>query len=184
MSAINEARVGTTLTRTGSGGARLVPLMNGWCKSCFGRCVFDLKCECEALPVRHLKAGEVLFEEGGRSGCLYFMISGCVEVSRAGTLVAKIDTPGLVLGEVSILLERSHIAGVKALADCAFHVAEDPEAFLREHPQVCLYLARSLAKKVDVTTCYLVDLKQQYGGQEGQLGMVHEVIESLLLMKC
>ena len=157
--------------------------MTSWCESCFKSGVCDLKFECEALPIRYLKAGEVLFEEGGRSGHLYFMIAGCVEISRAGTTVAKIDTPGLVLGEVSILLERPHIAGVKALENCAFHVAEDPEAFLREHPQVCLFLARSLAKKVDVTTCYLVDLKQQYEGEEGQLGMVHEVIESLLLMK-
>lgn len=145
--------------------------------------VFDFKCECEGLPVRSVKAGEILIEEGGQSGSLYFLIEGEVEISRAGTTVARIDTPGLVLGEISILLDRPHIAEVRALTDCSFHVAEDPETFLHEHPEVSLYIARSLARKVDVTTCYLVDLKQQYGGEDGQLGMVHEVIDSLLQIK-
>ncbi|MBK1828253.1 cyclic nucleotide-binding domain-containing protein [Haloferula rosea] len=145
--------------------------------------MFDFKCECEALPTRRFAAGEVVIEEGAKSGALYFLIDGSVEISRDGTLVAKLDTPGLVLGEISILLDRTHIAEVRAVEDCSFHVAEDPEKFLHDHPKVSLYIARSLAKKVDVTTCYLVDLKQQYGAEEGQLGMVHEVIDSLLQVK-
>ncbi len=142
--------------------------------------MFDFKCECEDLPVRDYKSGEVVIEEGGRSSCLYFLIEGCVEVSRDGTPVAKLNTPGLVLGEISILLDRPHIAEIRAVEDCSFHIAEDPEAFLHDHPKASLYIARSLARKVDLTTCYLVDLKQQYGGEEGQLGMVHEVLDSLL----
>lgn len=151
--------------------------------ACFVGAVFDFLSECAQLPVRDYKAGEVVIEEGGKSGHLFFLIKGTVEISRDGTVVAKIGEPGLVLGEISILLDRPHIAEVRAEEDCSFHVAEDPEAFLDAHPQVSLHMARALAKKVDVTTCYLVDLKQQYGGEEGQLGMVHEVIDSLLQMK-
>lgn len=150
---------------------------------CFLVSVFDFKSECEELPVRQFAAGDVIIHEGGRSGFLYFLIEGKVVISRNGTPVAEIDAPGSVLGEISILLDRPHIAEVRAMGDCSFHIAEDPEQFLHDHPQVSLYIARSLAKKVDLTTCYLVDLKQQYGGEDGQLGMMHEVIDSLLQVK-
>jgi len=155
-------------------------LRRGWC---FTVSVFDFECECEDLPVRRFAAGDVIIEEGGRSGFLYFLIEGKVVVSRNGTAVAEIDSPGAVLGEVSILLDRPHTAEVRAAEDCSFHIAEDPDQFLHDHPKVSLYIARSLAKKVDLTTCYLVDLKQQYGGEDGQFGMMHEVIDSLLQVK-
>ena len=55
--------------------------------------------------------------------------------------------------------------------------------FLRDHPEVNLYIARSLAKKVDALGCYLADLKQQYADEEGHLGMVGEVLDAMMGMK-
>jgi CRP-like cAMP-binding protein len=128
-------------------------------------------------------AGEVIIQEGARSGALYFLKEGKVEVSRGGVGLAEIEEAGTVLGEISILLDRPHIAEVKAAGTVRMHVASDAEAFLREHPEVNLHIARSLAKKVYSMSCYLVDLKRQYEGEEGHLGMVHEVLDSLMNLK-
>ena len=139
--------------------------------------------ECCELPIREFEDGEVVITEGGRSGALYFLKEGKVEIVRQGVILACEGEPGMVLGEISILLDRPHNAEVRAVGRAAFHVAANAEEFLKEHPEVNLTIARSLAKKVDAMGCYLVDLKQQYAGEEGHLGMVHEVLDSLMGMK-
>jgi CRP-like cAMP-binding protein len=145
--------------------------------------VIDIACECEGLPVREYQPDEVIIVEGGRSGALYFLKAGQVVVSREGVVLAELGEAGTVLGEISILLDRPHIAEVRADGPVEMHIAEDAEAFLREHPEVNLYIARALAKKVDAMSCYLTDLKRQYEGEEGHLGMVHEVLDSIMNLK-
>jgi len=145
--------------------------------------MIDLDSDCTGLPLRDFAADEVILEEGGRSGALYFLKCGRVEVSRAGQVLATVDKPGTVLGEVSILLDRPHMAEVKALVPTSFHIAADAERYLAEHPGVTVYLARELAKKVDTMACYLSDLKAQYADDDSHLGMVHEVLDSLLQLK-
>jgi len=145
--------------------------------------MIDIKCECMDLPLRDYEPGEVIIEEGGRSGALYFLVEGKVEVIRAGVRLATIEETGTVLGEISILLDRPHMAEVKAVEKSVFHVASDAEGFLRDHPDVNLYIARTLAKRVDSLSCYLVDLQRQYAGDESHLGMVHEVLDSLMRVK-
>ena len=145
--------------------------------------MIDIDCECCGLPTRAFSEGETVVEEGGRSGCLFFLLSGVLEVRRGEVLIGEVADKGSVIGEISVLLDRPHTAGVTAKTDAVFHVAEDPEGFLREHPEVNLHIARDLAKKVDALTCYITDLKQQYEGEEGHLGMVHEVLDSLVHLK-
>ena len=135
------------------------------------------------MPLKEFAPGEIVITEGGRSGALYFLVEGKVEVTREGVSLALIEEPGTVLGEISILLDRPHIAEVRAVDRTVFHMAADAETFLKEHPAVNLYLARSLAKKVDAMSCYLADLKQQYAGDDSGLGMVGEVLDSLMQLK-
>ncbi|MGB6219870.1 Crp/Fnr family transcriptional regulator [Haloferula sp.] len=145
--------------------------------------MIDINCECCDLPTRKFSEGEVIIREGGRSGCLFFLVSGVLEVRRGEVLIGEISDSGSVIGEISVLLDRPHTAGVTAKTDATFHVAEDAVSFLREHPEVNLHIALDLAKKVDALTCYITDLKQQYEGDEGHLGMVHEVLDSLVHLK-
>lgn len=145
--------------------------------------MIDINCECRDLPTREFSEGEIIVKEGSRSGCLFFLLGGVLEITRAGVLIGEIAEKGSVVGEISVLLDRPHTAEVTAKTDVIFHVAEDPESFLREHPEVNLHIARDLAKKVDGLTCYITDLKQQYEGDEGHLGMVHEVLDSLVHLK-
>jgi CRP/FNR family cyclic AMP-dependent transcriptional regulator len=52
--------------------------------------------------------------------------------------------------------------------------------FLQDNPAANVELSRLLAKRLDGVTNYLVDLKQQFSDQDNHLGMVDEVLESLL----
>lgn len=145
--------------------------------------MIDVASHCQGLPVRNYEEGDLVIKEGGRSGALFILRSGSVEIRKSGQLLATISEPGSVLGEISILLDRPHTAEVRAVEASEFHLAEHAETFLSERPEIAIYLARALARKVDTMSCYLVDLKQQYADQEGGLGMVHEVLDSLLQPK-
>ncbi|NIP93287.1 MAG: cyclic nucleotide-binding domain-containing protein, partial [Akkermansiaceae bacterium] len=108
---------------------------------------------------------------------------GKVEVVRGGIRIALVEEPGAVLGEISVLLDRPHMAEVRAMGKAFFYVARDAERFLNEHPAVNLHIACTLAKRVDALGCYLADLKQQYADDESHLGMVGEVLDSLMLFR-
>ena len=90
------------------------------------------------------------------------------------------DSAGSIFGDVSVLLELPHMATVKTLEPSVFHVAEDALAFLRSKPEAHLHLSRLLAKRLNSVTNYLVDLKSQFEDRDDHLGMVDEVLESLL----
>ena len=139
-----------------------------------------MELECRDLPTRDFMPGEVVVEEGKKSGHLYFLKSGSLEISRDGVAIAELSEPGTVIGEISILLDRPHTAHVVASVPSVLYFVEDVDGFLRDHPEVNLFISRSLARRVDALTCYVVDLKQQFAEEEGHLGMVHEVLDSLL----
>ena len=46
-------------------------------------------------------AGTVLLAEGTKSGCLYVLAEGTLEVARGETQVAVISEPGSLFGEMS-----------------------------------------------------------------------------------
>jgi CRP-like cAMP-binding protein len=135
---------------------------------------------CAALPQRQFRAGEPILEEGKRSGVLYILASGSVEVLKGDLQVATVDTPGAFFGEVSALLDLPHMATVRALTDAKLFVAADALAFLESNKEIALSLARLLAKRLHSVTTYLVDLKRQFEGHESHLSMVDEVLETLV----
>lgn len=135
---------------------------------------------CAGLPVTERDAEATLLEEGGRSGCLYVLVEGKVGVFKGETCIATMGQPGAVFGELSVLLSQAHSATVRCLARSRFHVIEDSLAFLRANPEFTLHMSRMLAHRLNAMTRYLVDLKAQYEDRADHLGMVDEVLESLL----
>jgi CRP-like cAMP-binding protein len=135
---------------------------------------------CAGLPTRSFAADEVVLEERKRSGCLYVLVEGQVVIMKGETLVANISHPGAVFGDIAILLNQSHSATVRCLVPSRFYVIEEPAGFLEAHPKAGLALARGLAERLDSLTRYLVDVKAQYEDRSDHLGMVDEVLESLL----
>ena len=129
---------------------------------------------------RTVAAGTEVLHEGGRTGHLYVLIEGRLDVIRGDTVVASLSEPGAVLGEMSVLLDAPHTATVRAAADSVVYEIDDAASFLRQQPAVALVIARMLAQRLNVATTYLADLKHQYGGHGNHLAMVGDILQSMI----
>jgi len=140
----------------------------------------DLLDFCADLPVESTSAGEVLIEEGSPPGRMLVLVSGSLTVERDGVPIARIDTPGAVFGEMSVVLGKPATATLRADSDVRVHVIEDPMTFLVEQPGAALAVLQTTASRLDGLTQYVADVKQQLAGSEGHLGMVGEILDTLV----
>jgi len=136
--------------------------------------------KCAGVPRKQFASGTVLLSEGKTSGRLYVLAEGSVEVLRGDTQVAVIGEPGAVFGEMSVLLNRPHTATVRAASPISVFVFEDAESFLKSNPEIAFFVGKLLAERLNAATTYLVDLKRQFEGHGNHLGMVGEVLETLI----
>ena len=132
------------------------------------------------LPLATVPAGDILIEEGSDPTSMFVLVSGSVTIERDGVPFARGDTPGSVFGEMSVVLNRAATATVRATTDVQVRVIQDPEAFLMERPGAALLVLRTTASRLDGLTQYLVDVKGQFAGQEGHLGMVDQILDTLV----
>ncbi len=128
---------------------------------------------------REYAPGDLVIEQGGRTGEILVLVSGRVEILRDEVRLAKASEPGVVFGEMSVLLGVPATASVKALDPSVFVVIENPREFLMEHPEASLYVAELLARRLDDLNKYLIDVKRQYDGHD-HIGMVDEVLGALM----
>ena len=135
---------------------------------------------CAGVARKSFAPGTVLLSEGETSGRLYILAEGSVEVLRGDTQVALVGEAGSVFGEMSVLLNRPHTATVRAASPVGVFVFEDAESFLKSNPEIAFFLSRLLAERLNAATTYLVDLKRQFEGHGNHLGMVGEVLETLI----
>jgi CRP-like cAMP-binding protein len=135
---------------------------------------------CASMPERAVPAGQIILREGERSGALYVLIEGSVEIRKGDVQVNTVSDPGAVFGEMSVLLDAPHVATVRTLAPSRFHVSEDAARFLGSDPAVGLAVSKLLARRLNAVITYLADLKRQYGADDDHLGMVDEVLETLV----
>jgi CRP-like cAMP-binding protein len=134
---------------------------------------------CEGMETVSFSAGDVMFPEGGKTGCLYFLISGGVEVIKGETPITVIREPGSILGEVSMLLDQPHPASVEVIEDTICYVTRGGRDFLVAHPKIALAVAELLATRLKGMIGYLGDLKAQYEDRKDHLGMVDELLLNL-----
>lgn len=135
---------------------------------------------CRGLPEQAFAADELLIAEGGTDRRLYVLIEGEVEILKQGIAINTYSEPGALFGEVSILLRSPHTATVKALAPCRTYAIEDGAAFLQSHPEFAFHIATMLAQRLNSISSYLADMKSQFADYQNHLGMVDEVLETLL----
>ncbi|MFT4690455.1 MAG: CRP/FNR family cyclic AMP-dependent transcriptional regulator [Limisphaerales bacterium] len=135
---------------------------------------------CREMPVRELTVGEVLIAEGDPACPLFILEHGSFEIVKRDIRINVVSTPGAMFGEVSLLLEKPSMATVRALEASRVRAVDNGIEFLNQNPAANLELARLLAKRLNGVTSYLVDLRQQFSGNDDHLGMVDEVLESLL----
>ncbi len=141
------------------------------------RSILDL---CHGAPLRDFETGSVVLSEGESSGHLYVLKDGAVEVLRGKTQVAVVDEPGAVFGEMSALLHRPHTATVRAVTPIAVYAFDDAESFLESNPKLAFHIGQLLAARLNAATTYLADLKQQFEGHSDHLGMVGDVLDTLI----
>ncbi len=135
---------------------------------------------CADLPTRTYEAGEVILSEGGSNQSLFILIAGTVEILKEDLQLNIVSQPGAFFGEISVLLDTPHMATVRAMNRVRMYVAEDGASFLAARPELALGVARLVARRLRQMTTYLADLKHQFEDHEGHLGIVDEVLESLL----
>jgi CRP/FNR family cyclic AMP-dependent transcriptional regulator len=135
---------------------------------------------CQGLPAARFAPGDILLAEGDRSGKLYFLIEGQVEILKGDYQINVVSDPGAVFGEISILLGIPHMATVRAVAPTSAFAAADGDAFLQAHREIAYHLSKILAQRLHGVTSYLVDLKRQFEDHESHLGIVDEVLETLV----
>ena len=132
------------------------------------------------LPPQSFEAGQVLIREGTDAGALYFLVCGTVEVSKEGQSITRVRERGAMFGEMSVLLKCRHTATVTAVDRVECKVVQNPDEFLSAHPDVMLYISRTLARRLDSLNRYLVDIKTQFADRADHLGMVDEVLGAIM----
>lgn len=135
---------------------------------------------CRELPETRYEAGATLLDEGEQTGKLYILVDGRIEIVKGTFQVYFTSEPGSVFGEISALLDIPHTATVKTATACRLHVVDKADEFLQSRPDIAYHLSRLLAQRLQSVTSYLVDLKEQFEDQQDHLGMVDEVLESIL----
>lgn len=77
-------------------------------------------------------------------------------------------------------MDGPHAVTVTARSAVQLHVFDDAHNFFRSNTEVAFLIARLLAQRLNAATSYLVDLNQQFAGQDTHLAMVGEVLQSLI----
>jgi CRP/FNR family cyclic AMP-dependent transcriptional regulator len=142
-----------------------MPLISG--KSAFQKSL-------ATLPLVTYQSGEMVIVDGSRTGRLLILKTGSVAIMKENTEIARVAEPGAVFGELSVLLDQPHTAGVRALEISQFHVA-DATSVLTQDPIAVLYVATVLAHRLDAANHTLIQLKSQL-----QAGEPHSVVAKIV----
>ena len=130
-------------------------------------------------PRRALDQGEALITEGDEGGELYVLESGCLSVERDGVVIARIDEPGALIGEMAVLLGTDNSATVRAETAVSVRVIEDAIPFLERTPLVALQVATLACARLDATSALLVQLKKETHGKAGEQGLLSRIFSAL-----
>ena len=129
------------------------------------------------LPVIKHPARQVVLDAGSKTGRLFFLINGAVEVIKDGVSIANVSAPGSVFGEQSVLLDQPHSADVRTLEQSEFYVA-DAQTMLAGDPTVALYVAAILARRLDAANRLLIKVKRQMEAGE-PLAVIGRSVEKM-----
>jgi CRP/FNR family transcriptional regulator, cyclic AMP receptor protein len=140
----------------------------------------DVLAMCRDLPDMRFAKGERLIEEGIRADQLFVLKSGSFEVVRNGVRVVLISEPGAFMGEISAVLGSTSTASVIAAEDSVVHVIDDASVSVRHRAELTYAIAQTLARRLAAITAYLVDIKRQYADSNTHLGLMDQVLGSLV----
>ena len=84
----------------------------------FGQEDLDLLLRTGAVRLARFGSGETIVEEGNYEKTFFVLLRGVGRVVRGGKLVADLDTPGTIFGEMSFVLGKGRTATVAAETPC------------------------------------------------------------------
>jgi len=126
-----------------------------------------------------LAAGDVLVREGAPARDLFVLLTGRLMVRKGDEDFIVVDAPGASIGEMGVLLDRTHTATVVAIEPSRLRVIADAATALDHDPAVLHAVATLLARRLDLVNAFLVDLQNQYRDVDGGLGLIGEVVRGL-----
>ncbi|MGE0283255.1 MAG: cyclic nucleotide-binding domain-containing protein [Rhizobiaceae bacterium] len=134
-----------------------------------------------SLPVSTFEPGDYVLTAGSRTGQLFILRQGKVEVVRDGLQIATVSEPGAVFGELAIILDKPHTADVRALERSEFHVAK-AASLLGENVAALLYVSALLAQRLDSANDVIVEIRRELetGKRPGAVTKALEKLEKLL----
>ena len=140
----------------------------------------DLLALADTRPVRTLAAGEMLITQGSPGGELYVLETGRLTVERDGVKIATVSTPGSLLGEMAVLLDKPTTATVRADGQAKVRVIRDAREALYGDPALTFIVAKLMATRLDSTSAFLVRLSKQYQGKS-EHGLLSSILSALYL---
>ena len=143
----------------------------------------DVLAMCSDWPEIAIGKGHLLIEEDVRANRLYVLKHGAFDVVRNGVRIVQISDPGAFLGEISSVLGSAPTANVVAAQDSIVHVMDEASASVRMRADVTYAIAQLLARRLSAVTAYLVDIKRQYADSNTHLGLMDQVLGSLMTMQ-
>ena len=132
-----------------------------------------------SLPLEQLKHGTLLTEEGSHSGRLYVLEKGRLTVLREGVILATIDEPGAVIGEMAVLLGTPHSATVRADGVVSVRVIDDAIDKLADNPELALDIATLACARLNATSALLVELRRNSGGRDKEQALLGRILGAL-----
>ncbi len=133
-----------------------------------------------SLPTRSLEADEILMSQGETGGDLFILHNGKLTVERDAVTIATLDTPGALVGEMSVLLGTRHSATVKAAGPATVRVIHDAKSILEQDPALTFAIARLMAGRLDVTSALLVNMSKEHSGK-AERSVLRRIISALHL---
>jgi len=124
-----------------------------------------------SAPTQQLAKGEVLVTQGDHGGDLYVLESGRLIVERDGVDIAAIEAPDSLIGEMAVLLGKSHTATVRADRDSRVRVIADARHLLERQPGIALQVATLLCARLDATSALVAELSQSSGEKPAAQGL-------------
>jgi CRP/FNR family transcriptional regulator, cyclic AMP receptor protein len=115
----------------------------------------------EGLPEKNYKKGDVIFAEGREGSEAYILKEGSVSVTAGGNEICKVNHPGTIIGEISVLLEGEYSATVTAQEDTIFYVIDDLFGLFKTNPEICMNVAKLLALRLVNMNHHFAEIKYE-----------------------
>jgi CRP/FNR family cyclic AMP-dependent transcriptional regulator len=111
---------------------------------------------------RSYEPGHIIFWEGDDTSELHILISGELNVLKGDKVIAHMDVPGTIFGEMSFLLGGKRTASVKTLSKTeVLAIPQKDLANLRkQYPDISEEITRLLAERLDHASQVVYGLRQ------------------------